>query len=172
MTPSAAIITAPHLNQNIFLPVCQNMLGYSPARAADAANLTGVPHLMSILAAFKNKNTPATIKAARDIYDLIHFNCLIAADDYDMISILEVLSGMPFVATETLVRGVQAVVVGGTLHEWRDAIYRGCRLDQTTQVRACFDKLYLQFVQLGLTDIFGRTKHQAADQTFYLEENR
>jgi len=170
MNPSAAIIIQPHLSQNIFLAACQNMLGFSPARVADAAGLSGVPHLLAVLSAFRDKNAVPCVKESKDVADLLHFCCLIAAEDYDMLPILEVTSGMPFAFTDTLARGAQTAIIGGTLKQWRDAVLRGCRDDQSTSIRACFDRLYLDFCQLGLTDLFGRVKKQTIDRTFYLEE--
>lgn len=169
MTPSIAIIIQPQFSQSLFLAACQKMLGYSPARAADANNLSGIPHLMAILSAFRNKDANPTVKQSKDIIDLLHFSCLIAAEDYDMLPILEVAAGMPFIFTNTLARGVQVAVVSGTLKQWRDVVLRGCRDSQSTPIRACFDRLYLDFCQLGLTDLFGGIKKQNPDRTFYLE---
>lgn len=168
MNPVAIIITKPDLDKNIFLPLCREMLGYSPARKADGANLKEIPHLMTILAGFRNENVPPGVRGATDVYDLLHFCCLFASDERDMIPILEITSGMPFALAETVVRGIQAIIVSGSLRQWRRAILRGCRADQTTQTRCAFDSLYTAFGNLGLTELFGASKKQAPDHTFLL----
>jgi hypothetical protein len=168
VNPSIAIVMQPDFKQNLFLAACQKMLGRSPARAADAANLSGIPHLMATLSAFRNKDANPTVKQSKDVIDLLHFGCLIAAEDYDILSILEIV-GMPFIFTDTLARGIQTAIISGTLRQWQTAIMRGCQDNQSTQIRACFDKLYLDFCQLGLTDLFGGVKKPSPDRTFYLE---
>jgi hypothetical protein len=169
--PDVAIVSQPQYDLPTFLAVATEMLGYSPARTADAANLKGLAHLLSCLACFRNKDTAGHVKACRDVYNLLHFGILIAANAYEMPLILEVLGGTPFALTETRIRGVQAILVSGTLYQWRAAVLRGCRQDQPEAVRVCFDKVFIQFQTLGLADAFGKTtKKQLPDRTFYLEQ--
>jgi hypothetical protein len=165
MNPSAILILQPQLDQKVFLTLCTEILGQSPARKADTQGLKGIPHLISTLSEF-NGNPES------DAYDLISFGCLIAADDRDMPAILEVLSGMPFALTETVVRGVQAIIVNGSLRQWIFSVEKGCRKDQTTQVRACYDRVYNSFCQNGLGQIFMSTKHDLPDHTFYLTNEK
>jgi hypothetical protein len=170
MTPYAIIVTAPLLNKEQFLTSCQEMLGYSPARAADSANLAGIKYLLAVFSSFKNNTTsPTTVKNSKEVYNLLNINCLIASDEYEMLQILEIISGMKFALTETTRRVIHAIIVNGTLIEWRDAIRRGCKRSQPTLIRACFNQLYIQFTQLGLEPIFNGVKKHASDQTFYLE---
>ncbi len=171
--PDVLLISKPQFDVSTILALSNEMLGYSPARAADAANLKDQPHLLACLAAFRDKQAPATIRGCRDVYDLLHYGFLIAADDTEMPLILEVLGGMPFALTETRVRGIQALIVVGTLHRWRYAVLRGCRQDQPEAIRFCFDKVFVQFQNIGLSDAFGKlTKKQMPDRTFYLEDQR
>ncbi len=172
MNPCAIILTQPQINLQMFLHLSQEMLGYSPARTADAINLKGPAHLMACLASFRDQKANITVKGTRDIYELLHFGVLIAADERDMPSILEALGGMPFALTETLMRGLLCIYASGSLNQWRIAIARGCKPNQTTQVRICFDKLFLAFVDLGLSDAFNLSKKTAPDHTFYLEDQR
>jgi hypothetical protein len=168
--PDVAIVSQPQYDLPTFLAVTTEMLGYSPARTADASALKGLSHLLSCLACFRDKDTPGHIKACRDVYNLLHFGILIAADEREMPQILEVVGGMPFALTATRIRGIQAILVNGTFHQWRLAVLRGCRQDQPEDVRICFDKVFLQFQNLGLADAFGKTtKKQLPDRTFYLE---
>ncbi len=165
MTPSAILIIQPQLNQGVFLTLCTDMLGQSPARKADAAGLKGIPHLISTLAEF-NENPES------DVYDLLHFGCLIASDERDMPAILEAASGMSFALTDTVLRGAQAIIVTGTLRQWMRAVTKGCRKDQTTAVRFCYDKVYMNFCHLGLAQIFTGVKRDLPDHTFYLTEEK
>lgn len=172
MNPLAIIIMTPDLDASKYLPVCREMLGYSPARKADGANLKEIPHLMTLLAGFRSETNAPGVRGSTDVYDLLHFGCLIAADERDMVPILEITSGMPFALTETVARGVLSVIITGSLRQWRRAILRGCRADQTTQTRCAFDSLYTNFCTLGLTELFGASKKAAPDHTFLLIDER
>lgn len=168
--PDVALISKPNVDLPRLLSLAEKMLGYSPARAADTANLKDQPHLLACLASFRDPEVPATVKACRDIYDLLHYGFLIAADEEEMLLLLEVLGGMSFAYTLTRIRGVSAIIVVGTFHQWKYAVLRGCRQEQPDFVRVCFDKVYTQFQGLGLSDAFGKlAKKQMRDQSFYLE---
>jgi hypothetical protein len=171
MNADALLLLLPTMNTPSFLTLANEMLGYSPARAADSAGLKNQQHLLACLAAFRNQKLPATVKAAKDVYDLLNYGCLFASDDIDMAVILEVLCGMPFALTETKLRGVQAAIAVGSLRDWRTAIVRGCRQDQPEFVRRVYDKLYTQFCNAGLTDVFAvKSRRTLPDNTFTLEE--
>ena len=167
------LISKPNFDMPAFLSLASEMLGRSLSRNADAANLKDQPHLLACLAAFRDPQAGVSIKSCRDVYDLLHYGCLIASDEQDMSLILEILGGMPFALVETKMRSVQAAIIVGTFHRWKYAVLRGCRQDQPDSVRVCFDKIYLQFQNLGLSDAFGRlTKRTLPDRTFYLEDQR
>ena len=110
--PDVILISKPQFDLSTLLALSNNMLGYSPARAADAMNLKDQPHLLACLAAFRDKGANATVKGSRDAYDLLHYGFLIAADMEEMPLILEVFGGVPFILTETKIKGIQAVIVG------------------------------------------------------------
>jgi hypothetical protein len=171
--PEVILISKPQFDLSTILALSNEMLGYSPARAADAAGLKDQPHLMACLAAFRDKHATATVRGSRDVYDLLHFGFLFASDMEDMAPILEILGGMPFALTDTRVRGIQAAIVVGTFYHWRLAVLRGCRSDQPDFIRVCFDKVFNLFQGIGLADAFGKlTKKQMPDRTFYLEDQR
>lgn len=171
MNPSAVIIQTPQLDPPVFLSLCADMLGYTPARAADAAGLTGVLHLLACYTAFRDQHAKPTVKAGFDIYELLSFGTLFVADDRDMGDLLEI-AGLPFILTETRIRGIQSAIVSGNLRQWRVAILRGCQANQSTLIRACYDKLYLAFADLGLADAFGHRRKDLGDGTFLLEDLR
>lgn len=148
------------------------MLGYSPSRTADSAGLSGEPHLLACLAAFRNKNCGASVKACSDVYNLLYFSFLIVGDEWEIPLILEILGGMEFAVTDTCIQGVQAIIVSGKFHQWRLAVIRGCNNNQSEAIIECFNKIYLQFKALGLTDAFGNlTKRIIQDGHFSLEEH-
>lgn len=171
MTADALLLLVPMMNTPAFLTLATEMLGYSPARAADSAGLKNQSHLLACLAAFRDKKAPANVKASRDVYNLLHYGCLFASDDIDMPAILEVLDGMSFALTDTKVRGVQAAIATGSLRMWKTAVIRGCRADQPEFIRRVYDKIYTQFCNLGLSDVFlVKNKKTLSDQTFTLED--
>jgi len=170
MTADALLFLIPSMNTSTFLTLANDMLGYSPARAADLAELKNQQHLLSCLASFRDKNSLANVKSADDVYDLVYYGCLFASEDEDMSAILEILNGMPFALTSTRIRGIQAAIATGSLRKWKTAIMRGCRADQPKLIRKVYDHLYMQFCAIGLTEAFS-IKHKRAlpDQTFTLE---
>lgn len=171
MSANALLLLMPTMNLPAFLTLATDMLGYSPARAADSAGLKNQQHLIVCLAAFRDKHATPNIKASKDIYALLHYGCLFAADDIDLLPILEVLDGMPIAVTDTKIRGVQAAIVAGSLREWRTAILRGCRIEQPEFIRRVYDSIYTQFCNIGLAEAFAiKTKKTLTDQTFTLEE--
>ena len=171
--PDVMLLSKPVFDLPRFLSLYQEMLGYSPARAADTAGLKDQPRLLACLAAFREQHVAANVKACRDVYNLLHYSFVIAADDVEIPLILEILGGMPFALTNTKIRDVQAILAVGTFYTWRNAVLRGCRQDQPDFIRVCFDKVYTQFQTLGLADAFGKlTKKTLRDKTFFLEDQR
>lgn len=171
MEATALLLLVPTMNTPAFLSLSNEMLGYSPGRAADAVGLKNQQHLLACLASFRNKTAGTTVKAAKDMFDLVSYGCLFAADEIDMAYLLETLGGMPFAVVETRVRGVQSAIASGTLREWKTAVMRGCRQDQPQYVRRTFGKIYTQFCTIGLAEAFPvKNKKSLPDQTFSLEE--
>ena len=168
MTPTAMIIQRSVLDTPVFLGACIEMLGYSPARGPDAQKLEEMAHSLSCLTAFKDRDATPGVKESKGIYELFSIGCLIIADERDMQDILEV-AGLPFIFTETTVRGIQAAVVSGTLQEWRTAILKGCAKTAPQYIRICYDTIYLQFRSIGLEGVFDRSQRILDDNTFLLE---
>ena len=171
MKANALLLLTPSMNIPAFLTLANDMLGYSPARAADANGLKGQQYMLACLSAFRDKNKPANVKSATDVYNLLQYGCLFAAEDLDIAILLEVLDGMPFALTDTKVRGIQAAIATGSLRQWKTAILRGCRVSQPEFVRQVFDNLYVQFCSAGLSEVFSiKHRKELPDQTFTLEE--
>ena len=125
MNPEVLLITTPAVNFRAFLGACLQVLGYSPARSADASprELSEPEKFLSCLAALRDQKAPAGL--APNLLSHVSFSVFVVADERDMLDILERCAGMPFVTAETTVRGVTAAVVTGTLAQWRDAVAAG-----------------------------------------------
>ena len=173
MQPDAVLIQRPAVDFTTFLGLSHQMLGYSPARAADACprELTDAERFLSCLAALRDPGAPVGLTP--NLLAHVSFSVLVAADERDLLDILEAASGMSFVATETLARGVQASVITGTLGQWRDAVRSGTKQTAEPTVRACYCKILVLFEQAGLGHVWADCeKRPAPDQLFYLEDKR
>ena len=168
MNPTALIMQSSVLDNQAFLAASIEMLGYSPARKADAYHLEGMPFDLSCLMSFKDKEASSGVKEANSVYELFSVGCLILADERDLPEILEI-SAMPFALTETIARGTQSAFVSGTLRQWRSAVIKGCTNEVPRYVRICYDTIYLQFRSIGLEAIFDRKPFNLNDHTFLLE---
>lgn len=168
MNPGVALILLTKLDAPSFLPLSREILGYSPATAADAASLNDIAHQLVCLASFKDKHLPPTVKAATAHLNLLHAGFLIAIDERDTVEILEIAT-MPFVSTDTLSRGIDAIILSGTLAQWRDAVGRGCCEDVSRDVRHAFNSIYRKLCGIGLKEMFGKQVIDKQDQTFLLE---
>ncbi len=169
MLPEVLLVTTPAVNFRAFLGACLHVLGYSPARAADAAprDLSEPEKFLSCLAALRDQKAPASL--APNLLTHISFSVFVVADERDLLDILERCAGMPFVTAETTVRGMTAAVITGTLAQWRDAVASGSVSNVEASVRAGFNKVYGLFCGAGL-NVWGdyRTR-EAPDRTLLLE---
>ena len=125
MNPEVLLVTTPAVNFRAFLGACLHVLGYTPARAADASSrdLSEAEKFLSCLAALRDPKAPAGL--APNLLSHVSFSVFVVADERDMLDILERCAGMPFVTAETTVRGMTAAIVTGTLAQWRDAVAAG-----------------------------------------------
>ena len=176
MNPGIALVLLTKLNLHAFLPLSRDILGYSAAKAADGVSieLKETPHNIACIAAFKDEKHPPTFKADCPHLKLFQAGFLIAADERDMSEILE-LAAMPFALTQTMSRGVDAVIVSGTLAMWRDAITLACssRTDVSRETRHTFNAAYKILCMEGLKDMFGDLHvAEQADRTFLLQNHR
>jgi len=169
MNPECLLITMPAVDFRTFTGVCQQVLGYSPLRAADASprELSEAEKFLSCLAALRDKKAPAGFAA--NLLSHAAFSVFLVADDRDLLDILERCSGMSFVTADTTVRGVTAAVVSGTLAQWRDAVAAGSTRAVKPFVRIGFNKVYGLFRGAGL-DVWGDySTRPAPDDTLLLE---
>jgi hypothetical protein len=172
MNPSAILISQPSIDFRTFIGLSHQALGRSPAASSDACGreLSDAERFLSCLAALRDKRAPVGLSP--HLLRHVSFSAFIAADERDMLDILQLCAGLPFVAVETIVRGVQAAVVTGTLSQWRDAVASGCAKGVPTPVRHCFNKLHGLFTAAGLNVWGDYTPRNAPDQTYLLLEDK
>jgi len=171
MNPSAILISAPSIDFCTFIGLSHHALGRSPAASSDACRreLSDAERFLSCLAAMRDERAPVGLSP--HLLKHVSFSAFIGADERDMLEILQ-LTGMPFIVVETIVRGVQAAVVTGTLSQWRDAVVSGCSKGISTPVRHCFNKLHGLFTAAGLNVWGDYSPRSAPDQTFLLLEDK
>ena len=170
MIPNVLLIQTPSIDFSTFLGVSRQALDYSPSEIIDASPVerSEAERFLACLAALKDRNATGIAQV------LVHvtFSVLVAADDRDMLDILQIAAGMPFVVTDTMVRGVQLAVITGNLAQWRDAVKVGCTRDSEFNIRACFNRLMDAFKAVGL-DVWKECEsHSLPDRTLYLTYKR
>lgn len=172
MNPGVAIIITPKLDLNTLLPLGRELLGYALAKAADGATLSEIAHQLACISAFKDEYTPPTVRAAIPYLNLFHVGFFVAADERDMVEILET-AGMPFTLKETLARGIDAAIISGSLAQWRDAVKLAChpKTQLSRGARYAFNVVYKILCKEGLKEIFNDLQvSEQQDHTFLLEE--
>lgn len=176
MDPGVALILLTKLDSDTFLPLSREVLGYSPASAADSLGipLKELPHSVACIASFKDKDTHPHLGPVSPHFNLFHAGFLIAADERDMTEILE-LTGMSYTRTETLSRGIEAAVISGSLIQWRDAVKLSCSLAgprPSRGVRHAFNSVYNILINNGMQSLFaGFQITNLPDKTFLLKHN-
>jgi len=173
MQASAVIVVRPAADLDTLIALSHDMLGYSLAASVDTSRLkhSDTTRFISCLAALRDQNAPAGITP--NLLQFASYVLLIAADERDLIEILEATGGMPFVIAETVQRGVYEAVVAGTLGQWRDAVKSGANQHAEHNVRALYCKIMTLFDAEGLSDVWKDfTVKPLKDHTFFLEDKR
>jgi hypothetical protein len=171
MRSDAVLITTPAIDFSTFLGLSHQALGYSPSSAADASPLplSDTERFLSCLSALKDQHAPVTLSP--HLLTHVSFSVLVAADERDLLEVLECCAGMPFVQTDTLARGIQIAVVTGTLAQWRDAVISGCQAETEVSVRALFNTILARFEQARLK-VWDDCARKQVGPTFLLEDKR
>lgn len=172
MAADALLIQIPCVDFGVFLGLCQQALGYSPSEVVDASPVrrSEPERFLSCLAALWDRQAPAGMPLR--LLSHISFSVLVAADERDMLDILQVVSGMPFVVTETLMRSVQLAVITGTAAQWRSAVKAGSSCDVGLNVRALFNRVMVLFESAGVSLWKDYECRPMQDHTFLLEDKR
>ena len=171
MMPDAVLVQVPSIDFRTFIGLGHKVLGRSPSATSDACRreLSDAERFLSCLAAMRDERAPVGLSP--HLLKHVSFSAFIGADERDMLEILQ-LAGMPFVVVDTIVRGVQAAVVTGTLDQWRDAVVSGCAKGIPTPVRHCFNKLHGLFTAAGLNVWQDYSPRRDTDQTYLLLEDK
>ncbi len=171
MQAIVVLIQQPAIDFSTFLTVSHEMFGYSPASASDASQkqLSDSEKFLSCLAAMKNRNAPVSLPP--HLLTHVSFSILLAANERDIMDVLECCSSMPFTLAETVARDIDAAVVTGTLAQWKNAVLSGCSLGIEPSVRFIFNKILSLFEATNLSvwsDCTRRTNRD--DNTLLLED--
>lgn len=169
MFPEAVLITQPAIDFNTLMAISHKALGYSIAAASDASKRqqNNAERFLSCLAALRDESAQPGLSP--NLLSHVSFSAIVAATDLDTIEILECASGMPFVSTETVARGVQLTVVTGTLAQWRDAVVSGTRRGGPVQALYC--QIMGQFEAHNL-NVWTDFNKRWSDNVFLLEDKR
>ncbi len=176
MDPGVALILLTKLDSETFLPLSRKVLGYSPASHADSLTipLKELAHSVACIASFKHEDNSPLLGVESPFFNLFHAGFLIAADERDMIEILE-FTAMAYTRTETLSRGIEAAVISGSLPQWRDAVKLSCSLAGPRPprgVRHAFNSVYNILLNNGMQSLFaGLQVTNLQDKTFFLKHN-
>jgi hypothetical protein len=167
MQADAVLITTPRVDFDRLVGIAHQALGFSIAAASDAnpKKQTEIEKYLSCLASLKDPKATVT----PNLFAHVAFSVLVACDERDILDVMECASGIAFVSTDTVARGIVLAVASGTLSQWRDAVVTGCQREAT--VRFLFNRIMHQFEAVGLNAWSDYLKKQTG-QTFYLEHKR
>jgi hypothetical protein len=139
-----------------FLPIARKALGRG---ISDDTALTKEVHNMLCIAGL----VEGGMDDVEAFYTLAY---LIAVDERDVPEIVQ-LAGMPHIVTDTVARGILAMIITGPLSEWHHAVKRGCRASASPEARKIFNMIYTDLDKRGLN---GTLERKATDDgTFLLE---
>lgn len=164
-----SLIQQPAIDFGKFLGLTTEALGYSLATACDKTqrNMSDAERFISCLNAMVDAQANAGLTP--NLFSHVSFSVLVAAEDRDMVDILQATGGMPFVISDTKARGMQIAVITGTLNAWRDAVITGTQRGGVTQ--GCYCKVHDLFVGVGL-NVWGGCTRKGVGDTFYLEHKQ
>jgi hypothetical protein len=172
MQPNAALIQRPYIDFKTFLGLGRQALQYGLTAAADSCNreMSESERYLSYLAAMRDPHARAGLVPS--LLSHVSFSVFVAAENRDMLGILQCATGMAFTVVDTVVSGVQIAVVTGTLAQWRDAVATGSTPAVEPGVLCFWNRVYTLFKGEGLQVWPDYRSRSATDQTFYLEDQR
>jgi hypothetical protein len=107
---------------------------------------------------------------ATDVEDFYTLAYLIAVDERDVPEIVQ-MAGMPHVVTDTVARGIQALIITGSLPKWQRAAKMGCRSCTSPQTRKIYNMIYTDLDKRGLCGALDVYRSPSGDGTFLLESS-
>ena len=172
METRVALIQQPGIDFNTFVSISYQALGYSPSEPSDSCQipLSDTQRYLSCLAALKDRNAPVDMNPRLQSH--ASFTVSILADERDIMEMLDLWSGMPFLIAETVERGIQLAFVTGTLAQWHDAVKHGCSRGVSRHVRSYYNQIYYLFVNERLNVWRDCEVTSVLDGTICLEARR
>jgi hypothetical protein len=164
---NAVLISEPSIDFATLLGLTHEALGQNIAEAADDSHRKLCPSekYLTCLATMADVSSVITPR----LLSHVSFGFLIVVDSHEVVSILNVAVGMPFVSVATLMNGCDLIVLTGTLAQWRDAIASGTSKASQSIVRACYSRILHIFDQMGLSAVW-KDFDRSSDRTgYYLE---
>jgi hypothetical protein len=148
MTSNAILISKPSVNFDSFLAAANLATGRNLAEKADRNRAVGDDEkFVSCLATLAEPNAP--IGLHHELLNHVTYSAFIVCLIYDVLQILSVASGMVFSVGEA--RGNHAaMVLTGTLEQWRTAIENGTSRRQPDGTRELYCRLMERFESAGL----------------------
>ena len=172
MIPNALLIQTAAIDFRTLLGMSQQALGCNLSQAIDASPIkrSEAERFLICLAALRGEQVESGLPPG--LFAHVSLGTLVAADDRDMIDILQTCSGMPFVVADTQVRGVQLAVITGTLAQWRDAVRAGSAQGNEFNVRQLFNRV-MRLVEEAVGFVWKDCEaRHLPDTTYYLEDKR
>jgi hypothetical protein len=168
MPVNVALIAQPSIDFNTLLGITHEALGRNIAANADNAHRKVSPSEKFVMC-MASMTSQDQITA--NLLSHVSFTILIIIDDYSVLDIINVASGMSFISTDSDVSGCSLVVMTGTLAQWRDAVASGTSRSAINAVRNCYSKILVLFDQLGLSNVWRDYDRSSDRQGYYLEYN-
>jgi hypothetical protein len=164
---NAVLISEPSIDFATLLGLTHEALGQNIADAADASHrkLCPAEKYLTCLAAMGDMSSLITPR----LLSHVSFGFLIVVDRHEVVNILNVAVGMPFVSVDTLMSGCELIILTGTLAQWRDAIASGTSKGAPPIVRACYSIILRIFDQMGLSAVWKDFDRSSDRVGFYLE---
>lgn len=154
------------LNLRTLLPVMQSAVGRNIGSVADAANLDPPLHHMVSVASIKDANIKPSAESVRNYAHMFHAIIVVGCDQRDTAEVLSI-AAMPSIVQATKERGVDCVLLAGTVEQWIDAVMRGCHRSVSREVRSVYNDIYHLFAKLKMKSLFP-SPTENNDSTFYL----
>ena len=161
-----ALVTESVLDRGVFMPNAQQMTGENHVTEVDRR--PGISRLIDdtkILDDFAD--LPIDLVSA-----ITYVGFLVGGFDEDIDEFLAYTRGMPHLPSYKIKnRGVRAVVVVGSLDQWRISTVEGCRAPDHSPIRQAFNLIHGKLIQRGLSGLFEDWKTvPQKNGTFLLEK--
>lgn len=166
---AAQLVGFTSLELRALLPLMQAAIGRNVADIADGANLDPPLHSMVCVASINDPDVKPSADAVRMHTHLFHAIVVVGCDERDTAEVLSI-AAMPSVVTPSKARGVDCVLLAGTVEQWIDAVMRGCHKSVSREARQVFNAVYDQFNKRRLGMLFKARPVDQYDDTFLLED--